>query len=59
MIPHDTRTLDAVLMPLEPFLGREAGHADVVASFPVTVRVPEEDDVDGVMPFRKLRSWPG
>src|SRR5262245_30955328 len=43
--PDDARGLDAVLVILKTLVGREAGHADVVAGFAVALRVAEVDDI--------------
>ena len=57
MVAHNARALDAVLVVLEPCLGREPRHADVVAGLPVAIRVPQVHDVDGVMPLSSPRPF--
>ena len=54
MVAYDAGAFDAVLVVLEPLLGREPGHADVITGLPVAIRVSQIDDVDGMVPFRHL-----
>src|SRR5215471_20079415 len=53
----DARRLDAVLVILKALLGREAGHADVVARLAVALRIAEVDDIDVVMTGSVSRLW--
>ena len=46
---NDTSRFHAILVVLESLLGRETGHADVVAGLTVTTRVAKIHNVDGVM----------
>src|SRR5262249_53391024 len=45
----DGRCLDAFLVIVEPLLGCETGHADVVAGFAVALRIPQINDVYRMM----------
>ena len=57
--PHDAGGLDAVLVVLEPLLGREAGHTDVVRRLAVALRVAQIHHVNGMVMLwsAERRSW--